>query len=140
MLGGDGNLGRRRDHLERAHHFVVLVLKDVAVPDVTKPLPGRRLCSLWQVELGEDARHHSRMRLDGVLPRRTFIGIRRNRRPCEYDGTGSLERFFVERPPFQCLELHQVNVNGVRIVGGIHQVPDFESAHFGVFTDLIRMN
>src|SRR5919108_5648007 len=80
----DGGLGRGHDHVERAHHFVVFVFEDVAVPNVTKPLSRRGLRSLWQVEFGEDSRHHSRISFDGVLPRGTFIGIGRNWRSCEY--------------------------------------------------------
>ena len=82
---GSGNLSLRLTrwgyNLERPHHFVVFVFEDVAVPDETKPLPGRGLRSLRQIKLREDSRHHARVSLDCVLPGGTFVGIGRNRGP-----------------------------------------------------------
>src|SRR5580692_2179494 len=63
LPGGDDVVG--------AHHFIVLVLEDVAMPDVT---PGKTF------EANDDSRDHPRIRSHRVFPS-SFVRIGRYRRP-----------------------------------------------------------
>jgi hypothetical protein len=80
------------DHLERAHHVVLLVLEDVAVPDVLRVREPRRELDGpvgRQVERGADPGHLARMRLSipPCVVDRSDLPPRRNAKQREDYGT-----------------------------------------------------
>jgi hypothetical protein len=68
--------GRRAelaDDVVWPHHFIVLVLEDVAMPDVAELLSGRRLRSLGKIELLNHSREVTGIGFDRVLPGWTLV-------------------------------------------------------------------
>src|SRR4051812_41486696 len=100
------------------------MLEDMTVPDVAKLCSRSHRCPSREVEFGDDACHLSWKCLHRVLPGRPFIGRR-----CDWgSGKNQLRRILliVEGLPVENLELYQVKMNGVRILGGVDQVPHFD--------------
>ena len=56
-----------------AHHFVVFVFEDVAVPDVAEFVAGFCNSSRGEIELCDDAGEHSAVGLDCVFPGGTLV-------------------------------------------------------------------
>ena len=110
---GYSPLGHRPD-VVRPHHLVVLVLDDVAVPDIQAS----------DVEPGLDAGDLVRIGDDRVLEAR-LPGFRRS--------GGSAERL-----PVDDLELHQVDVDGVGVGREIVDLPRFGGADGRVLADVIH--
>jgi hypothetical protein len=98
------------------HHLVLLVLEDVAVVDVAEFLPRARASRARQVVARDDARYRLRIADHRVLPRRPLVVLRRLRRLVEDDRRILVD---VEMPPLEDLELHQVDVDRVRVPGGV---------------------
>jgi hypothetical protein len=96
--------------LEGAHHVVLLVLEDVAVPDVLRVgHAGRQLhrALVGQIEAGADARDLAGVGLDGVLAA-VLIRPRWDRRAGVDDGAAGDVGRDVERPAVLDLEGHEV--------------------------------
>jgi hypothetical protein len=105
----------RGDHVVGAHHFIVLMLEDVAMPDVA---------SDKTFEANDDSRDHSWIRSNRVFPS-SFVRIGRYRRPrVLQDALVFIEEGF-EAAPVEDLESNQMKMDGVGIVGQVNQVPDF---------------
>src|ERR1700677_4708209 len=94
-------------YLVGAHHFVVLVLQDVAVPDVAA---GEAF------EGDDDARDHAGVGAHSVLPA-ALRGGGGNCGPGETYRSLVLELEGVERPAVEYLKADQVQMDGVRILG-----------------------
>src|SRR6266508_360290 len=99
-----------------AHHLVVLVLDDVAVPHV----------QAGEVELGLDPGDLLRVGDDGVLVA-GLPALRRSGR-----SLGRLERLAVDD-----LELHLVDVDGVGVFGEVVELPDLGGSQRRVLGDRI---
>ena len=98
-----------------AHHVVGLVLLEMAVPEIASGISLKR---------NVDPRDHIGRTLHHILPA-PLIRIGRKRR------AGKAKRSFlhevkvtIEGPAIHHLEAHMMEMNGVRIVGKIHQGPD----------------
>ena len=97
----------------RPHHLVVLVLDDVAMPDV----------EARQVEQGLDPGDLARVGDDGVLEARL---------PAFRRSGSTVNRLAVDH-----LELHLVDVDGVRVLGEIVYLPDLDRTERRVLGDQI---
>src|SRR5271155_4083180 len=91
------------DHVVGAHHFIVLVLEDVAMPDVT---PNKTF------EANNDSRDHSWIRSHRVLPS-SFVRIGRYHRPRVLQDALILIEEGFEAAPVEDLESNQMKVDGV---------------------------
>jgi len=86
------------------------------------------------VEGDDDARHHAGIGADGVLPAH-FIRLGRP------GGAGVTERAFrlefegIEAAAVENLEADQMQVNGVRVVGEVEELPYLRSVEDGLFGD-----
>ena len=110
-----------REHIVGAHHFVVFVFEDVAVPDIAA---GESL------KPHDDARHHSRIGAHGVFP----SGFARLRRHCGADVAHlALRRINLrfEGPAVEYLESNQMKMDGMRVVGKVEEVPDLDGVEVG---------
>jgi hypothetical protein len=104
----------RLDYFIGPHHFVVLVLQNMAVPNVTT-----RIACKWD----DDSRDHSWISSDRVLP----AGLSRLRRYGTTSVADNLLTLICKRlksAPIKNLKTHQVKMNRMCIVGDIQEVPD----------------
>ena len=108
-----------RNHLERPHHFVVLVLEDVAVIGVVAEVveAARRSRTIWP---GSPARCPSSpfrsASADAAIP----VSLSRF---AGRDVAGDVEVL-----PVEDLELHEVQVHRVRVAGRVDEAPDLGRA------------
>ena len=116
---------RLADDVHGAHHLVVLVFQDVAMPDKLVSLPAHYLGSSWQIKLHRQLGYRTGERLHHVLEGVLFFGNGCLWRRCEYELTSIAKRVLVKRLPADDLELHQVNVLGMRTASVVDHVPDF---------------
>src|SRR5271156_3893528 len=108
-------LRHRRDDFVRAHHLVVLVLEQMAMPDVTV---GEAL------EARDDPCDHSGIGADGVLPA-GFVRIGRRGGSEIADRSMLLIVEHVERAAVENLKANQMQMDGMRVLGEVDEVPDF---------------
>ena len=106
---------RGRDDVVWPHHLVVLVFEQVAVPYVATRV-AFKLCY--------DARNHPRMRLNCIFPSR-LVSRTRHRRANVSDRSIFVVILWLKGATVQNLEPDRVQVDRVRIVGKIHESPDF---------------
>src|SRR5579863_3272568 len=105
----------RCDHVVGPHHFVVLVLEDVAMPDVTTDKT---------FEANDDSCDHPRIRSHRIFPS-GFVRIGRYRRPRVLHHALVLIKKRFKAAPVEDLESNQMQMDGVGIIGQVNQVPDF---------------
>jgi hypothetical protein len=104
------------DHIIGPHHFIVLVLEDMTMPDVT---------SHKTFETDNDPRHHSRVGSHRIFPA-SFVRIGRHRRTrvLQYALGFAGEEF--DGASIEYLESNQMKMDGVRVIRQVNQVPDFD--------------
>src|SRR5215510_13869175 len=129
------------DHVVRTHHFVLFVLQDMAVENISERISwiGVR-CRRRQVVPRDEADDLPGQGDHGVLPRRPFVRTCRDRGPGEDDlvHPGILcERVGVERPPVENLELHKMDVNRMRVPGRVDEAPFLDRSRLRVLGDRI---
>src|SRR5208283_2800572 len=112
-------------NLVRPHHLVVLVLEDVAVPDVTS---GKAF------EGHDDSCDHLPVSPHRVLPS-SFAWRGRLDWAKELEFVlGLIDPGFVV-PPIKNLETYQMQMDGVCVVGGVDEAPDFGAVQDRLFCD-----
>jgi hypothetical protein len=87
------------------------------MPDKLVSLPAHYLGSKWQIKLHRQLGYRTGERLHHVLEGVLFFGRGCLWRRREYELSSIVEGILVERLPADDLELHQVNVLGMRIAG-----------------------
>src|SRR5580700_11688022 len=92
-----------RDYVVGAHHFIVLVLEDVAMPDVT---------SDKTFKANDDSCDHPWISAHRVLPS-GLVRVGRHRIPCVLQYASDFKREGFEAAPVEDLESNQMKVDGV---------------------------
>jgi hypothetical protein len=117
-------LGKGAD-LVRAHHFVVFMLEDVAMPDVAAGVA---------VETDDDAGDHAGFGAHCVLPP-CFRRIGRDRVARELQLVFADVGEGLKTAAVEDLKFDEMQMDGMRIVGGIDQIPDFDRIKERIFGD-----
>jgi hypothetical protein len=103
-------------HVVGPHHFIVFMFQNVAVPNVPASVA---------LEPRNDPRHHTRMRLHGVFP--TGF-VQRWRHSCAHvlDSASLVVVLRLKGPAVEDLKSDQVEVNRMRVIRKVQQVPDLD--------------
>src|SRR5262245_48287957 len=118
----------RSDDVERTHHFIVFMFENVTVPDK----PSREVA-----EPRDDSCHFSRWTSYDVFPGR-LSWLWSDSRPGELYGTGVGVLVDVEGPPVKDLEVDKVQMDGMVVIRGVDETPDFCGAEDGSLGNRIR--
>src|SRR5271163_4746428 len=111
-------LGLLRQHLVRPHHFVVLVIEVMAMPNV----------AVWiAFELCDDSRDHRGVGAHGILPS-DLVRLRRDRWPRVPERLARCVGKLVELSAVKDLKAYRMKMNRMGVVGEVNQVPDFGRA------------
>ncbi len=84
------------------------------------------------LELYNNARQHVRMCADGVFPA-LLVRLGSFALAGETEPAIAIEPELIELLAVENLKLHQMQVDRMRILGGVEQFPDFDSAKSGIF-------
>src|ERR1700722_2536820 len=117
------------------HHLIVLMLKDVTMPDVEEFLPWGYRRTVRQVKAHDDSSNIAGIGLDRILMSRSFVAFGRHWFGSEDEFAGLLVGWYVEGLSIQYLELHKVDMQGMNVACDVHEGPDFGAASFGIFGD-----
>jgi hypothetical protein len=109
------------DHVIGPHHFIVLVLEDMAMPDVT---------SHKTFEADNDPRHHSRIGSHCIFPA-SLVRIGRHCRTCVLEYALGFVGEEFDAASIEYLESNEMKMDGVGVVRQVNQVPDFTEFRTG---------
>ena len=104
-----------RNNFIRPHHFIVLVFEDVTMIHVLSGIAFKA---------HDETREHHGVHPHSVLPS-GFVRLGRLGWADKPHPAGGLVRGFIEGPPIQNLEPHQMHVDRMRILGRVADAPDF---------------
>src|SRR5205823_2509406 len=121
-----------------SHHFVVLMLRNVAVPDKPKPLARVNRRPSGEIESGNNAVDEAGQCVDDIVSGRgRLVRGRRHWWSGESQGARAEVSVDVEGLAVQDLELDHVDVDRVSVFGRVDQLPDLDASELRVFGDWI---
>src|ERR1700733_1279895 len=123
------------DDLVGAHHLVVFVFQNVAMPDVAEFVAGLGYGSRGEIELRDDASDIARICLNRILPGRALVRFGGHWDAGINDFAAVEVSFGVEGLPIKNLELYLMDVHRMDVAGGVGEGPDLHRAGFWVFCD-----
>src|SRR5581483_1391081 len=114
-----------RDYLVGTHHFVVAMFENVAMPHVAA---GESF------KAHDDARNHAGIGAHGILPT-CLVRLGRNSGASESEDVLVLIGKSIEAPAIENLKSNEMEMNGMGVVGQVHQIPYLHRIEGGIFSD-----